>query len=97
MTQLGIELNEDSQKGAEEILAAPLSECGIAKSGLDLNCSDSVLTGPLIVEIKEYEDITQPKQRFEDDKSREVDVSMKTLIYLLYIYFLIIKFWIIII
>lgn len=30
--------------------------------------------GPLTVEIKEFEDISKPKQRFEDDRSKEVDV-----------------------
>ena len=32
--------------------------------------------GPLVVEVKELEDISKPKQRFEDDKSKEVDVSI---------------------
>ena len=74
LTKLGIELDEDSKKDAEDVLNTPLSKCGIAKSGLDLNCSSTFLSGPLLVEVREYEDITQPKQRFEDDKSREVDV-----------------------
>ena len=32
--------------------------------------------GPLLVEIKDFEDISKPKQRFEDDKSKDVDVSL---------------------
>ena len=35
--------------------------------------------GPLVVEVKELEDISKPKQRFEDDKSKEVDVSIRYL------------------
>ena len=73
----GIELKDaDDDVNVDEILAKQIKDIGIVKSGLDLNCSGNKLAGPLLVEIREYQDITQPKQRFEDDKSKEVDVSL---------------------
>ena len=68
---LGVEPN-DAETDVNDFLKKPLS---VAKSGIDLNVSGTKLQGSLLVEIREYQDITQPKQRFVDDKSAEVDVS----------------------
>ena len=77
----GIELKEGGDDAnVDQLLSQSIKDIGVAKSGLDLNCSGNKLAGPLLVEVREYQDITQPKQRFEDDKSKEVDVSFKSVI-----------------
>ena len=71
----GIEMKNPPSEIAS-MMMTPLSQWGITKSGLDTFVNDGSLKGSVLLEIKEYKNITQPKQRFEDDKSKEVDVSL---------------------
>mmetsp|Transcript_22966 Transcript_22966/g.25494 ORF Transcript_22966/g.25494 Transcript_22966/m.25494 type:complete len:197 (+) Transcript_22966:3-593(+) len=71
-TDFGIDAKKSSFT-FQNLVSQPLTSWGISKSRIDNGISDGSLKGSVLLEIKDYKDITQPKQRFEDDKSKEVD------------------------
>ena len=79
----GIE-TKNSSNNFQDSLFSPLASWEISKTRIDNGISDNTLKGSVLLEIKDYKNITQPKQRFEDDKSKEVDVSYMTDRFILY-------------
>mmetsp|Transcript_25383 Transcript_25383/g.25114 ORF Transcript_25383/g.25114 Transcript_25383/m.25114 type:complete len:135 (+) Transcript_25383:26-430(+) len=70
--RFGIEV-KSADYTIQNLMSQPLGDWGITKTGLDSLTSENNLKGSVLFEIKDYKNITQPKQRFEDDRSQEVD------------------------
>ena len=82
--RFGIEV-KSADYTIQNLIGQPLADWNITKSALDTSVSENTLKGSVLLEIKDYKNITQPKQRFEDDRSKEVDVSIPSPLYHPYI------------